>query len=237
MNIALVLAGGVGSRTNQELPKQFINVNNKPILIYTLEKFQKNKMIDGIIVVCTPGWEKIIESYSRQYKINKLLGIAEGGKNRIESIVNGVESVESLADDKSVVVVHDSTRPLVDDEIINDGIEKAIKYGGAMASFPCYDTMFQKTNGFEIEKPLDRTTIIHGQTPESYQAKPFINAIKEYARQGNMKDIPVTNIALLKGMKVVQSKGSRMNFKITTKEDIELMDAIVRGTSSNLNLV
>ena len=114
---ALLLASGKGQRTRQDIPKQFINVYDKPIIIYTLENFQRHPDIDGIVVVCLDGWQDILRAYSRQYNITKLKGIVEGGATVQESSRNGVFAIKEQYDDDDVVVIHDGIRPMVDEDL------------------------------------------------------------------------------------------------------------------------
>lgn len=142
MNIALIIAGGVGSRMGQDIPKQFINVHDKPILIYTLEAFQNHPDIDAIEVVCIEGWEDILRAYAKQFGITKLKWIVKGGASGQESIRNGVDNLADKCPDDAIVVIHDGIRPLVDDFVLSDVIVKARKYGNAVTSLPYNEQIF-----------------------------------------------------------------------------------------------
>ena len=120
--VALILASGKGQRTRQDIPKQFINVYDKPIIIYTLENFQRHPEIDSIFVVCLDGWHDILRAYSRQYNITKLKGIVEGGATVQESSRNGVFAIKEKYADDDIVVIHDGIRPMVDEEVLSDVI-------------------------------------------------------------------------------------------------------------------
>lgn len=120
MNIALIIAGGKGQRMQQEIPKQFLNVNDKPVIIYTLEAFQSHPDIDKIGVVCVDGWHDILRAYARQYRIDKLDWVVSGGENGQSSIRNGVFHAEKLYGDGDIILVHDAIRPMVSHEIISD---------------------------------------------------------------------------------------------------------------------
>ena len=128
MNIAVIVAGGSGSRMGQEIPKQFINVYDKPVIVYTLEAFQKHPQIDKIIVVCIDGWHDILKAYAKQFDISKLEKIVSGGNSAQESIRNGVYSLEGLCQNDDIVVIHDGVRPLVDDSVLSDVIIKCNMY-------------------------------------------------------------------------------------------------------------
>ena len=128
MNIALVIAGGSGKRMQQDIPKQFINVYDKPVIIYTLEGFQKHPQIDAIEVVCIEGWERTLKAYTEQFHITKLKWIVPGGQTGQESIRNGVYNLEGKCAEDDIVIVHDGIRPLVDKEVLTDVIIKCEQY-------------------------------------------------------------------------------------------------------------
>lgn len=122
MNIALILAGGHGSRTEQDIPKQFMNVYDKPLIIYTLENFEKHPEIDGIAVVCLEGWHEVLKAYARQYHITKLKWIVSGGSDGQSSTQKGIEALKEECSDEDVVLVHDAIRPFITPEVITDAI-------------------------------------------------------------------------------------------------------------------
>ena len=122
--IAVIIAGGSGSRMGQDIPKQFINVYDKPVLIYTLEGFQKHPQIDAIEVVCIDGWHDVLWAYARQFGISKLKWVVSGGKTGQESIRNGVFHLEGKAEQDDIIIVHDGIRPLVDESVLTDGLDR-----------------------------------------------------------------------------------------------------------------
>lgn len=133
-NVAIVIAGGVGSRMGQDLPKQFINVYDKPILIYTLEGFQKHPQIDAIELVCIDGWHEIVWAYAKQFNITKLKWIVSGGQTGQESIRNGVYALEGKISPNDNVIIHDGIRPLIEPSVLSDVIGKCSLYGNAVTS-------------------------------------------------------------------------------------------------------
>ena len=141
-NIAIIIAGGSGSRMGQNIPKQFINVYDKPVLIYTLEGFQRHPMIDAIEVVCIEGWEKVLQAYANQFNISKLQWITVGGDSAQESIRNGVYNLEGKVNDDDIIIIHDGIRPMIDDSVLTDVIKKAEKYGNAVSSMPYNEQIF-----------------------------------------------------------------------------------------------
>lgn len=135
-NIALIIAGGAGRRMGWDIPKQFINVYGKPVLLYTLEGFEKHPMIDVIEVVCIDGWHDAVWAYCRQFNISKLKEVISGGSTVQESIRNGVFHLEGKVAQDDIIVIHDAIRPLVDASVLTDVIQTAKKYGNAVSSLP-----------------------------------------------------------------------------------------------------
>ena len=135
--IAIIIAGGSGKRMGQDIPKQFINVGEKPIIVYTLEAFQKHPSIDNIIVVCIDGWHDILSAYAKQFNITKLCSIVSGGNCGQESIKNGLDEAARLFDKDDMVLIHDAIRPMVSNDIISDNIAKCKLYGNATVVAPC----------------------------------------------------------------------------------------------------
>ena len=210
-NVALLTAAGVGSRMHNDIPKQFIHVENKPIIIYTLEAFEKHPIIDEIIVACLDGWIPILEAYAKQYNITKLKYIIKGGSTGQESITNCLEKLkeEGLKDD-DIVMVHDGNRPLVSDSIISESIASCLTKGNAVAHVPC--------NG-------DNTKIT--QTPHTFRFGKLYSAYEEMKRQEDYSIVAPCSVMMKLGEEVFLSSGSELNFKITTQEDLEIFKALV----------
>ena len=145
MNIALLLAGGSGTRTEQDIPKQFFNVYEKPIIIYTLEAFQRHPDIDGIIVSCLEGWHEILRAYAKEADINKLKWIVGGGENGQASARNALRELRDVCHESDIVVIHDAIRPMVSAEIISDCIVKCRQYGSGLAAMRCQETIDRKS--------------------------------------------------------------------------------------------
>lgn len=226
-NIAMIIAGGVGSRTHQDIPKQFINVNNKPVIVYTLEAFQRHPNIDAIEVVCLKGWHDIVDAYARQFGITKLERIVDGGETGQDSIRNGLFDIATRYNsDEDIVVIHDSIRPMVDADIISDNIRVCREYGNATAVIPCTSVMLKTNNAIVSENQIPRENLKITQTPQSY----FINELVEVHREAVKRELlpSISSCALYveMGRKVYLSRGSEKNIKITTSEDIEIFSAL-----------
>ncbi|SNV54486.1 IspD/TarI family cytidylyltransferase [Veillonella rodentium] len=226
MNIVLLIAGGVGSRFGANIPKQFVEINNKPIIAYTLETFQKAIEIDQIIVVSVAGWEDYIERLKDTFSITKLTHIITGGSSRFESIYKGLISLEDIADKSDLILIHDAVRPCVTTNQINSSLRVAKVQGAALAVASCYDTMFVSRNGTIIDDVFPREELFKGQTPESIQYGIAYNAYKEAEQKGLYIDSP-TSLLLKLNIPVGLSLGSQENLKITTMEDIALFKTII----------
>ena len=166
-NIALLTAAGSGTRVHQDIPKQFLHVNNKPIIIYTLEAFQRHPNIDEICVVILKGWEEILKAYARQFNITKLKYVVEGGKSGQESIYNGLMAIREVRTEDDVVLVHDGNRPMVSQDVITDSLVKYAQYGSAVAAIPCTEVVFVSETGTESEKSITIEMLWRTQTPHT----------------------------------------------------------------------
>lgn len=229
MNIAIVTAGGTGSRLGHDIPKQFITVNDKLIIVYTLEALQKNDNIDIIIVACLSGWSKLLESHAKQYGISKLKHIVEGGDSGQLSILNCLNHIKDFASADDLIVIHDGNRPLVDDFIINESIRICKKHGNAIASVPIYESVLQLSTKEEClysEKAYKRDSLVRTQTPHTLT---FSALYKMYKTLTSKKiDIPAAcNAIILSGQEVFLSPGSEFNFKITTQEDLDIFKSLI----------
>ena len=226
-NIAMIIAGGVGARTHQDIPKQFINVNDKPVIIYTLEAFQRHPNIDAIEVVCLEGWHDIVKAYARQFGITKLENIVNGGETGQDSIRNGLHDiVERYRDEDDIVVIHDSIRPMVSADIISDNIRICREYGNATAVIPCTSVMLKTEDAIVSDDQIPRENLKITQTPQSYHIKELIEVHKEAVKRDLLPSISSCALYVEMGKKVYLSAGSEKNIKITTSEDIEIFAAL-----------
>jgi 2-C-methyl-D-erythritol 4-phosphate cytidylyltransferase len=156
-NLALIIAGGVGARMNQDIPKQFLNVNDKPVIVYTMEVFQKNPNIDGISVVCLDEWHDVVRAYAKQFGIAKLENIVSGGKSGQESIRNGLyDLAKRHTKDDDIVLIHDAIRPMLSDEIINNNIKVCRQLGNAITVVPCTAAMLKTYDGISTVEQVPR---------------------------------------------------------------------------------
>ena len=226
MNIAIIIAGGSGHRMGQDIPKQFINVYDKPILVYTLMGFQNHPMIDTIEVVCIDGWEKVVWAYAKQFNIDKLKWIVTGGNSGQESIRNGVYNLEGKCGDEDTIIIHDGIRPLVDDSVLTDVILKAHKYGNAVTSMPYNEQIFvvSKDDDSTTTQYIPREIIRRVSTPQAYQFRLLDDKYHEAFEKGiGIHGSSYTNTMMVElGVRLHFAAGSEKNIKLTTKDDLEM---------------
>lgn len=229
-NIALIIAGGIGARMGQDIPKQFINVYDRPIIVYTLEAFQNNPNIDGIEVVCLDGWHEILKAYARQFGIAKLENIVSGGKNGQDSIRNGLYDIhERYPEDDTIVLIHDAIRPMVNDDIITDNIRVCREHGNAITVVPCTAAMLKTYDSLSTEEQVPRDNLKITQTPQAFFLKDIIEAHKEALSKGITNSVASCTMYIELGKKLYMSKGSEKNLKLTTSEDIEIFKALLNS--------
>jgi 2-C-methyl-D-erythritol 4-phosphate cytidylyltransferase len=229
MNIALIIAGGTGKRTQQEIPKQFINVYDKPILIYTLEGFQNHPDINAIEVVCLEGWYEILVAYARQFNISKLKWTINGGETGQESIRNGVNNLYKNGNIDDIIVIHDGIRPLIDKAVVSDCIAVCKKYGNAVSSLPYNEQIFKTTDGLTTNEYIPRETLRRVQTPQAYKLGNLYQAYqKAFDEKIGIYGSSYTNTMMVElGETLHFAAGSDKNIKITTLDDIELFKALL----------
>ena len=223
-NIAILTAGGTGTRTHQDLPKQFLTVENKPILIYTLEAFQQHPSIDEIYVACLEGWSAVLDAYARQFNITKLKKIVTGGSTGQESIYNGLKAIKEDHESTSdiVVMIHDGNRPMLPQDVITDNLVKQKKYGSAVTVIPTTEVVFVSKDGIESNEALNRDELWRTQTPHSYAFDELWKVHNQAIKDGVTNMAASCSLMQKYGYMTYFSKGSEKNIKITTVEDIEI---------------
>lgn len=228
MNIALLTAAGSGTRMHQDIPKQFLHVENKPIIIHTMEAFQRHPSIDAIIVVTIESWSEVVWAYAKQFNINKLKWVVPGGATGQDSIHNGLVTLaESGIDEDIVVMIHDGNRPLVTSEIISDSLATFKKYGNAVAVIPCTEVVFESDDGCSSCVSTEREKLFRTQTPHTYRLNDLLEAHREAAEKGIAGTAASCMLMKELGKMTYFSKGSEANFKLTTLEDLSLFKALL----------
>ena len=229
MNVAIIRAGGSGHRMEQEIPKQFLNINDKPLIIYTLEAFEKHPKIDAILVVCIKGWHEVLKAYAKQFKINKLQWVIDGGSSGQESIRNGVFHLQNICTKDDTIVIHDGIRPLVDENVLTDVIVKCSIYGNAVTSMPYNEQIFVKKDENTTNQYIPRETLQRVSTPQAYQFEKLLWAYnKAFTENIGIVGSAYTNTMMVDlGETLHFSIGSEKNIKITTQDDLDIFKALI----------
>ena len=223
---ALIIAGGSGQRMGQDIPKQFINVYDKPVIVYTMEAFQTHPNIDSIEIVCLEGWH----AYARQFGISKLENVVNGGPNGQDSIRNGLLDIAKRHhNDNDIVLIHDAIRPMVSHDIISDNIRVCKKYGNAITVVPCTAAMLKTYDGISSTEQVPRDNLKTTQTPQSFFVKDIIEAHHEALQKGITKSVASCTMYIELGKELHMSMGSEKNIKLTTTEDIEIFKALINA--------
>jgi len=227
MNAAIIIAGGVGSRMNMDIPKQFIHIYGKPVIIYTLEGFQRHPEIDAIEVVCLAGWEETLKEYAAQYGITKLKWITTGGATGQESIRNGVYNLEHELKEDDIAIIHDGIRPMVDSSVLSDCLRVCRLHGNGVTSTPYNEQIFRKVDEFSTREYIPRETLRKVATPQAYRYGLLLRAYRRaFEEQVGIFGSAYTNTMMVDlGETLWFAAGSDKNIKLTTKDDMELFKA------------
>lgn len=229
MIYAEILAGGIGTRMgNVELPKQFLKVADKPIIIHTLEKFINNSKIDNIIICCPKNWITYMNDLLFKYFSNEKIEVVEGGSTRYETLINGCKYIEEKygLNDEDIVVTHDSVRPFLTQRIIDENIEALKDCSAVNTVVPDIDTIVESIDGEEISSIPNRTYMYQGQSPQSFYIKEFIDLYNSLTEKEKETLTDACKIYSLKNKKVKIVKGETYNFKITNIYDLKIAEAI-----------
>lgn len=228
-NIALIIAGGRGNRMGQDLPKQFLNIQDKPIIMYTCEAFQKHPLIDSIVIVCINGWQTALQAYANQFNITKLRAIVPGGKNGQSSIYNGISAIAENGNSDDIVLVHDAIRPLVSQEIITKCIRTTEEFGSAVTCVPCAEALLETRDQETSGQVLDRDQVKRTQTPQGFSLGTLLKMHEEARRHGITDSVASCTLAVELGMTVHFCPGSEKNIKLTTVDDIDIFKALLES--------
>ena len=232
-NVALLIAGGSGNRMNQDIPKQFITVNERPVIVYTLEAFENHPEIDCIAVVCIEGWDQVLWAYAKQFNISKLKYVVPGGKNGQDSIRNGVFELEKHFEPTDLVLIHDAIRPMVSAEIISDNIRVAKQYGNAITVIPCAEAMMQTEDGLVSVGSYPRDRLKRTQTPQAFRIGDICDLHRRALEAGITNSVASCTLKSEMGEQVYFSAGSEKNIKLTTVEDIDIFKALLAAKRSD----
>ena len=231
MIYAEILAGGKGTRMgNLDMPKQFLTLKNKPIIMHTIEKFILNDRFDKILVISPKEWINYTKDIIKKFiGSNDRLEVVEGGVNRNESIMNGIRFIEQKygLNDEDIIVTHDSVRPFLTHRIIEENIDAALKYGAVDTVIEAIDTIIQSEDGKIISDIPVRSTMYQGQTPQSFNIKKLIQYYNDLTDEQKEILTDACKICLLHGDDIRIVKGEIFNIKITTPYDLKIANALI----------
>ncbi len=224
MNVAIILAGGIGSRMNlKDFPKQYLNVGGTPIIGYCLNTFQQHEEIDSIYIVADKTWEDFLGKWMSQNQINKFGGFVTPGESRQLSIYNALLAVEKEFQPEDNIIIHDAARPFVTKELLTVGLRELGSSEGVMPVLPAKDTFYQSDDRKVISALLPREKLFAGQAPEFFKLGKYVEIHKKMSKDEILKINGSSEIAYKSGLKVSLIAGEERNFKVTTPGDIELM--------------
>ena len=234
MTIALLTAAGTGTRMGQDIPKQFMYVEDKPLIIHTMEAFQKHPSIDKILVVTLPSWIEVLRAYANQYNISKLEWIVPGGETGQESILNGLLELKKHCSEDDIIMIHDGNRCNISSDIISDSLVTYKTHGDAVAVIPCVEVVYYSDDsGESAQKTLPRENLYRTQTPHTYSLGKLLWAHSQ-AKEKNIKNTAATcGLMTALGEKIHFSKGSEQNLKITTVDDLLIFKALLHTQKDN----
>lgn len=237
MTVVIVLAGGSGLRMGEAKPKQFLEIDGKPILVYTLESLQAHAGVDAIEVVCLDGWQDTIRSYADMYGLSKLRYITAGGATCQESIRNGVYALESVCSPEDTVVVHDGVRPILDEATLTDVLAVCREHGNAVTSMPYNEQIFVADDDYSTTQYIPREKLRRVSTPQAYRYDLLLSAYRQaFAEEVGIYGSSYTNTMMVElGHRLYFAKGSDRNIKLTTKDDLALFTAYLNIKNRGLN--
>jgi len=210
-----------------EVPKQFIHIHDKPIIVYTMEQFQNSPLIDAILVVTLANWVDFVWAYAKQFKITKLKWVAVGGATGQESIYNGLTILGQHEDLTDVIMVHDGNRPLVSQDVIADSLSVFQAHGSAVAAVPCMEAVFKSSDGASSNISIPREELYRTQTPHTYTLGKLLWAHEQARKRGINDAVASCTLMQSLGETVYLSKGTERNLKLTTEDDLEIFKACV----------
>lgn len=227
MNVAVIFAGGTGQRMNSRTrPKQFLELHGKPIIVYTLERFDRHPDIDAIVVVCLWEWSDVLNDCIARYGLKKVASVVPGGSSGQESIRNGVVEAARMYPDDSIVLIHDGVRPLIDDDTITRCIQCAKEHGNAITVVPAIETVVQSKDGI-ITNFIKREDCCLARAPQCFRLGDIRDA-HERAQEDRLGDfIDSASLMAHYGHTLHEVMGSSANIKVTTPPDYYIMRAIM----------
>lgn len=235
-NFVIILAGGVGSRmNNSSTPKQFLCINNKPIIIYTLEHFQEHSEIDGIIISCLREWIPYMKKICNSFGLTKVINIVEGGSTGQLSIYNGLIAANKFAHERSIILIHDGVRPLITEKLITDNLKSVKKHGSSVTSAKAKETVISVNDDGIISVIPDREKSMIAKAPQGFWLEELLNIHRKAMGEKRIDFIDSCTLMNHYGKKLYIVDSPSENIKITTPDDISIVEALIKIKDSKSN--
>ena len=219
---AIIPAGGKGKRGDTDTPKQYLRFHGKELIVYTLEVFQKNDLVDEIIISSEPEYYSLLNEIKDKYNLSKISKIVEGGEERQDSVYNALKAIK--ANDDDLVAVHDAARPLLPENILTNAIKTAREKGNSLVCLKARDTLLKGDNF--VREYVDRSEMYYVQTPQIFKYGDLMKAMKK-AYEKNFIGTDESMLVKELGIDINIVEGSMLNFKITTATDIEMFEKLI----------
>jgi 2-C-methyl-D-erythritol 4-phosphate cytidylyltransferase len=220
--IAIIPSGGLGSRILSSIPKQYIKVLGKELIVYTLQIFQNCDLVDEIIIPAQPTYFNLLNEIKEKFRLNKISNIIEGGKERQDSVFNGIKQLKLNNND--LVIVHDAARPLLSTTLLENSIKAAKKYDSIVVAKKASDTLIKGNS--HVEEYLDRTNIYYAQTPQIFRYK-ILNEAFEFAKKNNYYGTDESMLVKRANYNIKIIEGETINFKVTSQSDLQLLEQLL----------
>lgn len=230
MNIAIIFAGGSGIRMGAGIPKQFLEINGKPVIIHTLQLFQYHDEIDKIYISVLDDYIEYMQELVADFRIKKVAGILAGGETAQDSIYNALKRAEAENPEDSIVLLHDGVRPFVSYEVISNNIAGVKENGNAITCTSCYETILLSHDGAVVESVPYRKDTFAAQAPQSFYLKEILKAHEEIRSRPERYENMVDACTIIRslGQKAYMVPGNRGNIKVTTPEDVYMFRALLQ---------
>ena len=235
MNIGVIFAGGVGSRMHsKDKPKQFLELYNKPIIIHTLEHFERNEEIDAVVIACVEEWIPYLEELLFRFRIEKVKKIVPGGETGQLSIYNGLMAAKEVAgDEDAIVLIHDGVRPLINSQLLSDNIQCVKQYGSAITAGIVKETIVVIDEDMNIEHVPSREHSRVAKAPQSFWLDEILAVHQKAMEKGEKNHIDSCSLMKTYGKKLHMIDGPYENIKITTPDDFYTMRAILEAKENS----
>ena len=229
MNIAVILSGGIGSRMKTGgIPKQYLLLNDRPIISLCMQTFNQHHLIDKIIVVADKNWHKLIDEWIKKENINKFYAYAEPGESRQLSILNSLKLIQTFAGEDDLVVIHEAARPLITPELISRCLEAMGTLDGVLPVLPAKDTYYLSDTEGKVVNILPRSLLVAGQAPEIFKFGMYYRANLSASYEDMLRYSGGVELAMRYGMHIGTVEGEEKNLKLTTQNDLLWLENYIK---------